>query len=80
MVCPTILSDESGAIQTKNNRALLKAGVVNNLIESSLTKRRIDGKNRSQSTFGEARRKSAAMLLGDAYVEETIGEFFGKVR
>jgi len=61
-------------------RMAVQAGVVGDLVEGPGEERRIDRHQRPEALGGEAGRKADRVLLGDADVEEALGELLGELR
>src|SRR5207253_4795732 len=70
-----VRTDKTAAIQGENNVEILQADVVQNLVVSSLEKCRIDGHYRDQTFNYHHHRKNHNILLNNADVIKTIGNF-----
>ncbi|KXK19098.1 MAG: hypothetical protein UZ18_ATM001000694 [Armatimonadetes bacterium OLB18] len=74
----TVVPHKSGSIHEEANGQVLDTNVVENLVEGSLEKRRVDGAKRPEPSGGKASRKRHCMLLCDADIVVPIGQFLGK--
>ena len=75
-----VVADEAGAVDADRDRQLLERDVVDDLVEGALEERRVDRDDRLQSGLGHPARHDDRVLLGDADVEDAVGEGFLRPR
>ena len=67
-----VLADKAGAVNGYDHLLLLQRGVVQKLIKAALEEGRIDGENRDKPALCKAECKRHGVLLGDAYIKESV--------
>ena len=75
MVRRTVLTDQSGPVQTEHNVQFLNGYIVDDVIIGPLGKRRIDVAERQHAVFGQSAREGYGMALGNTDIEGTFGHF-----
>ena len=73
MVAGAIGACHTGAVQHKRHSSVMQRDIHEDLIESSVDKGRIDGNNGVHSAIGETCSARHGVLLGDPYIQHTIG-------
>ena len=71
-MCLAIFADKSGAIDGDVHLLLLESGIVQKLIKAALEEGGIDCKNRDKSALCKTERERHGVLLGDAYIKESV--------
>ena len=71
-----VVADNPAAVHGEHDRKILHGDVVHDLIEAALQERRVDRDDRHDALCGEPRGEGHRVLLADADVEESLGEFF----
>ena len=73
-----VLADDPCPVDSKDDRKVLDANIMDYFVVSSLQKGRIDSDNRPEPLTRQPGRKRNGMRFGDADIIEPVGEFFGK--
>jgi hypothetical protein len=68
-----VVADQPGTVEREDDRQILDADVVGDLIECALQERRVDRRHRAHPAAREARREGDRVLLGNPHVEEALG-------
>lgn len=71
-MCLAIFADKSGAVDGNDHLLLLERGIVQKLIKAALEEGGIDCKNRDKSALCKTERERHGVLLGDAYIKESV--------
>ncbi len=78
VMCGTVLAHEASPVETEHDVQALQDGVHDDLIVGALQERRVDGHDRHHAAMCQPGGKAHRMLLGDADVEEPVGEALGE--
>ncbi len=70
----TVVAGDAGAVEDEDDRQVQQADVEVGLVEGPREERGVDRDDRLQSAHGHAGRGGHGVLLGDADVEEAVGE------
>ena len=68
-----VVAGKAGAIQAKEDRKILQADVVDDLVDGSLQEGGVDGTNGAEAARGHSRGEQDRMLLGDAHIKVAGG-------
>ena len=71
----TVFANQSGAVETQNNRKILNRYVVDDIIMRPLHKRRIDIAERLQSVFSHPSGEGNRMSFGNTDIESAFRHF-----
>jgi len=74
MVRRPVRTGDARAVNDEGHRKPVQRNVAGDLVESALQERRVDAHHRPQSAHGQSGREGHGVLLGDADVEEAVGE------
>lgn len=74
----TVISGDPGAIEAEDHGKAMQGDVVDDLIPSARQECRIERDDRTHATHGHSGGTRDRVLLGDAHVEESVGETFLK--
>ncbi len=69
-----VLTDDAGSIDGENNRQVLYADIVDNLVECALQEGGVDSHNGDEALRGKAGGEGYCMLLADSDIEDSFGE------
>ena len=69
-----VVADQAGAVDGEDHRQALQADVLDEHVEGALQEGGVDGDHRPHAADGEAGGEDDGVLLGDADVEEALGE------
>ena len=69
-----VVAGDAGAVEGEHDRQAVQADVEVGLVEGPGEERRVHGDDRPQPAHGHARGRGDGVLLGDADVEEAVGE------
>ena len=74
VVAGPVWTGDAGAVQHDRHRKLVQRNVHDDLVERAVEERRVDRDDGVQSAHRQAGRRRHRVLLGDADVEEAVGE------
>ena len=80
LVAGAVLADEAGTVDADDDRRVVLADVVDDLVEGALQERRVQRDEGALAREREARRQRHRVLLGDADVVEAPGEGLAEAR
>ena len=78
VVRPAVVAGDAAAIERESDRQVHETDVVEDLVETALQEGRVDRHDRPHAAEREAAGERHRMLLGDAGVQEAIGELLGE--
>ena len=78
MVARTVVAGHAGAVDAEDDRQPVEADVVVELVPGPVEERRVDRDDRPEAADGHSGRGGDRVLLGDADVDEAIGEPAGE--
>ena len=70
-----IIAHDASAVDGENDRQILDADIVNELIIGPLQEGRVDCYNRNKPLGGQPSGERDSVLLANANVEDPVGEF-----
>ena len=73
MVCRSVFSHQSGAVQTKHDGEAEQGDVMDDIVVCPLHEGRVDIAERLHSLFGHTARESGGMPFGNTHIEGTVG-------
>ncbi|CAB4715905.1 unannotated protein [freshwater metagenome] len=79
MVAWAVVASDTSAVEAKDDGKAMQRNVVHHLIPRAVQERGVQSNNRAHAAHGHACCGSDCVLLGNANVEETFGEFLLKV-
>ena len=74
MVAGAVVAGDAGPVEHEDHRAAVQAHVEVGLVEGAAEEGRVDGHHGPQAAHGHAGGRGHLVLLGDADVEEAVGE------
>ena len=74
VVAGPVVAGDPGPVEHEDHRGAVQADVEVGLVEGSAEEGRVDRHHRADAAHGHARRRGDLVLLGDADVEEPVGE------
>jgi hypothetical protein len=74
-----VVGDDAGPVEDEDDRQVHQADIVIDLVVGPLEEGRVDGHDRLEAGEGQARGEAHGMLLGDADVEEAVGQLLGEL-
>ena len=75
VVAGTVVAGHPGTVKRERHGTAVQRAVHEQLVERPVEERRIEGHHGMQSAQGHTRCRGNGVLLGDAHIEETVGEF-----
>jgi hypothetical protein len=73
-VAGPVLADEAGPVDADEDRLVVLADVVDDLVEGALEERRVDRDDRPHAAHRQPGRERDGVLFGDADVEHPVRE------
>ncbi|MBA7669601.1 hypothetical protein ES703_77733 [subsurface metagenome] len=73
----TVITNNATSVNSKNNRQILEANIMYNLVESTLQEGRIYSHNRYETLGSQAGGKGNRVLLTDANIKYTLWKLSG---
>ena len=73
-----VFADDTGAVETEDDRELLNCDIVNNVVVGALDERGVDVAEWDESCGGETGRESNSMTFSDTDIETSVGEMLLK--
>ena len=78
LVGVAVSAHNSASIHRENNRQIVQADIMNDLVVSTLQKGRINRYDRAQSASHKSGCKRHCMFFGNSHIKKSFWKFFGK--